>query len=161
MAMVYVLTMRGTPQIFYGTEILMSHMGSTNDGIRRSDFPGGWPGDKKNAFSGEGLGDSEKQAQLFIRNLLNWRKNKTVIHNGKLMHFTPYQGVYVYVRFDGTDKVMVVLNKNEQAVILDKTRYAEQLTGHSLAHDVLTGTKLDLSDPIEVPARGVLLLELE
>ena len=161
MAMVYVLTMRGTPQIFYGTEILMSHMGSTNDGIRRSDFPGGWPGDKKNAFSGEGLSDSEKQAQLFIRNLLNWRKNKTVIHNGELMHFTPYQGVYVFVRFDGTDKVMVVLNKNKQPVILDKTRYAEQLTGHSLAHDVLTDAKLDLSDAIEVPARGVLLLELE
>ncbi len=161
MAMVYLLTMRGTPQLFYGTEILMSHTGTTNDGIRRSDFPGGWPGDTKSAFSGEGLSAKEKQAQSFIRQLLNWRKNKTVIHNGKLMHFTPHQGVYAYVRFDDTDKVMVILNKNEKPVILDKTRYAEQLTGHNLAHDVLTGARLDLSDPIEIPARGVLLLELE
>jgi len=161
MAMVYVLTMRGTPQVFYGTEILMSHTGSDNDGIRRSDFPGGWPGDKKNAFSGKGLSTSEKQAQSFVRHLLNWRKNKNVIHNGKLMHFVPHNGVYVYLRYDKSDKVMVILNKNEQPAILDKARYAEQLTGHKLAVNVLTGASLDLSGTIEVPARGVLLLELE
>jgi glycosidase len=161
MAMVYMVTMRGTPQFFYGAEILMSHTGTTADGIRRSDFPGGWPGDKKNAFNGEGLGTSQKQAQSFVRHLLNWRKNKPVIHSGKLMHFVPNNGMYAYVRFDGTDKVLVVLSKNEQPVVLDKTRYAEQLKGHNLAHDVLTGDSLDLSDPIEVPARGMLLLELE
>lgn len=161
MAMVYVLTMRGTPQIFYGTEILMSHTGSSNDGIRRNDFPGGWAGDKKNAFTGEGLSGKEKQAQGFLRHLLNWRKNKTVIHNGKLMHFVPYNGVYVYVRYDDSDKVMVVLNKNEQSLSLNKERYAEQLTGHSQAVDVLTGARFDLSGGIEVPARGILLLEIE
>ena len=161
MAMVYILTMRGTPQIFYGTEILMSHTGSDNDGIRRSDFPGGWPGDKKNAFTGEGLGIEEKQAQTFVRTLLNWRKNKTVIHTGKLMHFVPDNGVYVYVRYNDTDKLMVVFNKNELAVKLDKVRYAEQLTDHGTAVDALTGVSHDLSEPIEVPARGVLLLELK
>jgi glycosidase len=161
MAMVYMATMRGTPQFFFGAEILMSHTGTTADGIRRSDFPGGWPGDKKNAFNGEGLSASQKQARSFVRHLLNWRKNMPVIHSGKLMHFVPNNGMYVYVRFDGTDKVLVVLSKNEQPVVLDKTRYAEQLNGHKLARDVLTGDSLDLSDPIEVPARGMLLLELE
>jgi len=160
MAMVYILTMRGTPQIYYGTEVLMSHTGSDNDGIRRSDFPGGWPGDEKNAFSGEGLSDIEKQAQSFVRYLLNWRKTKAVIHHGKLMHFTPHNGVYAYVRYDDDDKVMVVLNKNEQPVTLDKVRYAEQLDVHVQAVDVLTGIRLDLSNSIKVPARGVLLLDI-
>ena len=161
MAMVYVLTMRGIPQIFYGTEILMSHPGSTDDGIRRSDFPGGWPADKKNAFSGAGLNNKEKQTQSFVRHLLNWRKDKTVIHHGKLMHFAPHNGVYAYVRYDDDDKVMVVLNKRDMPVALDKVRYAEQLAGHNLAIDVLTGTRFDLSGAIEVPARGVLLLEFD
>jgi len=147
--------------VFYGTEVLMSHTGSDNDGIRRSDFPGGWAGDKKNAFTGEGLSVEEKQAQSFVRTLTNWRKDKTVIHAGKLMHFVPYNGVYVYVRYDDNNKVMVALNKNEQPVTLDKLRYAEQLDGHSTAFDVLTGTRHDLSGPVEVPARGVLLLELK
>jgi len=161
MAMVYILTMRGTPQIFYGTEVLMSHTGSDNDGIRRSDFPGGWAGDKKNAFTGEGLSVEEKQAQSFVRTLANWRKDKTVIHSGKLMHFVPHNGVYVYVRYDNNNKVMVALNKNEKPVALDKIRYAEQLDGHSTAFDVLTGASHDLSGPIEVPARGILLLEIK
>ena len=76
------------------------------------------------------------------------------------MHFAPHKGVYVFVRYNDEDKVMVVMNKNEQATPLVKIRYAEQLEGHSRAVDVLTGAKLDLSDEIEIPARGVLLLEL-
>jgi len=159
MAMVYILTMRGTPQIFYGTEVLMNNHGTKNDGVRRSDFPGGWPGDRKNAFTGTGLSAREEQAQIFVRRLLNWRKDKKVIHTGKLMQFVPHQGVYAYVRYNDIEKVMIVFNKNDQPVFLDKVRYAEQLAGYSQALDVLTGRTLDLSAAIEVPARGILLLE--
>ena len=160
MAMVYMATMRGIPQFFYGTEVLMSHTGSSADGIRRSDFPGGWAGDKKNTITGEGLTESEQNAQDFVRRLLNWRKGSEVIHSGKLMHFVPHNGVYVFVRYNDTDKVMVIMNKYEQPVSLAKVRYAEQLEGHYQAVDVLTGEELDLDDEIEVPARGVMLLEL-
>ena len=161
MAMVYMATMRGIPQFFYGAEILMSHTGSSADGIRRSDFPGGWPDDKKNALSGKGLSPAEKQAQSFVRDLLNWRKNKTVIHNGKLMHFVPDNGIYVYVRHDEKDKVMVILSKNNETVPLKKIRYAEQLEGHSRAIDILTGDRVDLTGEVMIPARGALLLELD
>lgn len=113
------------------------------------------------SFTGEGLSIEEKQAQSFVRTLVNWRKDKTVIHSGKLMHFVPHNGVYVYVRYDDNNKVMVALNKNEKPVTLDKIRYAEQLDGHKQAFDVLTGARHDLSGPIEVPARGILLLELK
>ena len=161
MAMVYVLTMRGIPQIFYGTEILMHNRGTGEHGIIRSDFPGGWPGDQKNAFTGKGLSSRQKQAQDFTRHLINWRKNTPVIHHGKLMQFVPHNAVYAYVRYDDDNKVLVVFNKNKQSVTLDKVRYAEQLAGHSQAVDVLTGVRFDLSDAIEVPARGVLLLEIK
>ncbi|MEM6768556.1 MAG: alpha-amylase family glycosyl hydrolase, partial [Bacteroidota bacterium] len=77
-AIVYVATMRGIPQYYYGTEILMS--GSGDHGIVRSDFPGGWDGDKVNAFTGEGLTKKQKEAQAMFKKLLNWRKGAEVIH---------------------------------------------------------------------------------
>ncbi|MCK5326952.1 MAG: cyclomaltodextrinase N-terminal domain-containing protein, partial [Woeseiaceae bacterium] len=60
MAMVYYATMRGIPQFFYGDEILASHMGTSSHGELRSDFPGGWEGDTKNAFTGDGLTGKER-----------------------------------------------------------------------------------------------------
>lgn len=96
LAMVYFTTIRGTPQFYYGTEVLMSNMGDNSHGNIRSDFPGGWQGDKINGFSGKGLTGKQLEAQTFIKKLLNWRKNSKVIHQGKLMHFVPIDGVYVY-----------------------------------------------------------------
>ena len=74
MAMVYIMTIRGIPQIFYGTEILMSNPGTESHCIIRSDMPGGWAGDSTNAFTGQGLTSQQKEAQDFIKHLLNWRK---------------------------------------------------------------------------------------
>jgi len=107
MGMAYYATTRGIPEIFYGTEILMTNKGPKDDGIIRSDFPGGWDGDQVNAFTGAGLSDQQKQAQDFMKTLLNWRKTSKVIHSGKLMHFAPNEGVYVYFRYDQNNKVMV------------------------------------------------------
>ena len=85
----YILTMRGIPQIYYGTEILMHNNGFPGDhGVIRSDFPGGWAGDKVNGFTGEGLDNKQKEAMAYMKELLNWRKQAVVVHKGKLMHFT-------------------------------------------------------------------------
>ena len=82
MAMVFLATTRGTPQIYYGTEILMANRESEDHGLIRSDFPGGWPGDKVNAFTGKGLTRQQREAQQFMRELLNWRKTQPVIASG-------------------------------------------------------------------------------
>jgi glycosidase len=160
MALAYVLTTRGVPQIYYGTEILMANPGTTDHGIIRSDFPGGWAGDTKNAFTGEGLSADEKTAQEFVRKLLTWRRGKTVIHSGDLTHFRPDHGTYVYFRHDERDSVMVVLNKNAEPVDLDLARFSERLDGFSAAADVITGTVLTLGDTLPLPPRSVQVLEL-
>jgi glycosidase len=160
MAMAYVLTMRGTPQIYYGTEILMHNRGDDSHGNIRSDFPGGWAGDRRNAFTGEGLGRPEREAQAFVRSLLNWRREATVIHHGRTMHFAPEDATYVYFRYDDRNAVMVAMNKNEGAHALDLDRFAERLTGHQEARDVLTGAVYPLDRPLRLPARSVLVLEL-
>ncbi len=162
-AMVFTLTTRGTPQIYYGTEILMKNPGTGDHGIIRSDFPGGWKGDAINGFTGKGLSEQEQEAKEFVRKLLQWRKSKEVIHTGKLMHFAPQMrsGVYVYFRYNDTDKVMVVLNKNEGNTTLSLDQYAEMLEGISSATDVLSGKTYDLKKSIELPSREALILELK
>ena len=160
MAMAYVLTMRGVPQIYYGTEILMANPGTEAHGVIRSDFPGGWDGDARNAITGEGLSAREREAQDFLRRLLTWRRDAAVIHDGELTHFVPRDGAYVYFRHDAQDSVMVAFNKNEAAVSLPLVRFAERLTGFSGARDVIRGEKLDLSEALLLPPRSVRVLEL-
>lgn len=160
-ALAHTLTMRGTPQIYYGTEILMKNSGTTDHGIIRTDFPGGWPGDTANAFTGEGLSADALDAQAYVKKLLNWRKNKTVIHNGKLMHYVPENGIYVYFRYNDTDKVMVVLNKNTVATNLPADRFNEMLSGLQTGTDVATGQTYNIGENMQVPARSALILELE
>jgi len=155
------LTTRGIPQIFYGSEILMTHTEGNDHGNIRKDFPGGWKKDKINGFTGEGLADNELDMQKFFKNLLNWRKETPVIHDGKLMHFAPEEGTYVYFRYNNTDKVMVILNKNRTKKELKLDRFEEMLTGTTYGTDVLTGKTFELTNTLTLPALAPLILELK
>ena len=160
MALAYVLTVRGAPQIYYGTEILMSSPATRVDGIIRSDFPGGWPGDPIDGFSGEDLTEQQRAAREFLQTLLTWRRDRAVVHHGDLTHFVPRDGSYAYFRHDETDSVMVVLNKNREAVDLELARFAERLQGFDSAHDVVTGETLPLGDTLPLAPRSVRVLDL-
>ena len=161
MAMAYFATMRGVPQFYYGTEILMVNGDHPGDhGIIRSDFPGGWEGDEKNAFTGKGLAQSELEAQAYLRTLLEWRRDKTVIHSGRTMHFAPQDKTYVYFRYDDSDSVMVVLNKDDDTVALELDRFEERLAGYRTATDVVSGETQELGETLQLPPRSVLVLDL-
>ena len=161
MAIVFNLTMRGIPQIYYGTEIMMSHPGTDSHGVIRSDFPGGWPGDAVNAFTGEGLETNAREAQAFMRKLLQWRKTADVIHSGRLMQFAPVGNVYTYFRYDDEDVVMVVFNRDGSTQTLDTARFAERLGSRQAATDVITGKRFNLTRDLVLEPRSVLLLELD
>ena len=161
MAMVYYLTMRGIPTLYYGTEVLMSHPGTESHGAIRGEFPGGWSDSVKNAFTGEGLTDDEHNAQQFVRKLLNWRKQSDVIHTGQLMQFAPIKNVYVYFRYDDTDTVMVILNQGVEATTLALSRFAERIGHADSASDVITGRQFEMSQSLQLEPRSVLLLELD
>jgi glycosidase len=161
MAMVFLATMRGIPQIYYGTEVLASHPGASSHGEIRSDFPGGWEGDTRNAFTGEGLTETELEAQALVQGLLNWRKTSTAVHAGDFMHFVPLRNVYVYFRFDATETIMVILNRDEEPVPLDTDRFVERLGEATHATDVLDGTRYDISETMLLEPRSALILEIE
>ena len=162
MAMVYVLTVPRIPQLYSGTEILMtSSVKDRDDASYRRDFPGGWAGDQVNAFTGAGLSKAQLEAQAFLKKLLNWRKTQPVIHHGKTMQYGPEQNTYVYFRYDGAKKVMVVLNKNPTETTLATARFHEMLDGVGSGVDVISGATYALKGELKLPARSVLVLELK
>lgn len=162
MALAFVATMPRIPQFYSGTEIQMpSTVKGRDDASYRRDFPGGWAGDKVNAFTGTGLTQQQADAQAYVRKLFNWRKTATVIHNGKLMHYGPEQHTYVYFRYGGGKKVMVALNKNKTDIALPTARFHEMLDGARSGVDVITGQRVSLDGQVKLPARSALILEIE
>lgn len=160
LAMSFIFTTRGIPQVYYGTEILMTGEEHKGHGYIREDFPGGWEGDTINAFTGDGLTEDKLEAQEFVKTLLNWRQKTPAIHYGKLTHFIPENDVYVYLRSTESQKVMVILNKNEEEIVLNTEKYAECLNGSSYAVDVLSGKKITSLNEIKINSESPLILEL-
>ena len=157
----YYATTRGIPQFFYGTEILMSNRGTEEHGVIRSDFPGGWAGDQVNAFTGAGLTDQQKQVQEFFRKVLNWRKTSEAVHSGKLTHFAPVDGIYVFFRTSEKERIMIVLNKNNQDKTIDTNRFNEVMSGCTSGKEVISGTNINDLKNLKVPALAAMIIELK
>lgn len=161
-AMIYLLTIRGIPQIYYGTEILMTHPQSDSHGAIRADFPGGWKDDETIGFTGEGLSPKAKETQNWLRNLLQWRKQSDVIHKGKLTHYNPQNSVYVYFRYLDGKKVMVVLNKNKKETSLPLSRFSDLIGDSNEAVDIANNNlRYELSGEIILPAMRGMVLEMK
>lgn len=161
MGITYILTTRGIPQIYYGTEILMDNEGHPGDhGVIRTDFPGGWPKDKTNAFTGSGLSDKQKEAQAFMQTLLQWRKNNKVIQQGKLMQFAPEDGIYGYVRYLDNKKVLVLYNEKKENQSVNFERFAEIIAPDAQAHEVLSNRNISFADGLSMPPFSSMVLEI-
>lgn len=159
MALGYILTVPRIPQIYYGTEILMNDFDKPGDhGLVRSDFPGGWEGDTVNAFTGEGLTEEQTEMQLYLKILLNYRKNSKAIHKGKTIHFAPENGIYVLFRIFEDEVLVNIINKNVDTVLLDLNRFNEiGLQGKTLKN-IITDESLIWYDTLKLTKKGSLLL---
>jgi len=162
MGLSFIMTTRGIPQLYYGTEIVMEGDKSLGDGRLRDDFPGGWPGDARNAFTGTGLTGQEKEALEFTRLILNWRKDKEVIHTGRLKHFIPSEGVYVYFRYNSSESVMVIINANQkESKTINGWKYAESLVGFTVGTDIISGRKIDDLNSFAIAPQTAMIIELK
>lgn len=162
LALAYLATIARTPQMFYGSEILMKSPVERDDGLVRGDFPGGWPGDTVNAFTGQGLTDAQRATQAFVKRLFTWRKSSAAVQRGQLMHYAPDRGTYTYFRRDAASGslAMVVLSKATAEVRLDTRRFADMLPAGARGTDVLSGARLDLSRELVVPPRTALVIDI-
>ena len=159
MALSYLLVLPRIPQIYYGTEILMNDFDKPGDhGLVRTDFPGGWDGDTINAFTGLGLTEQQKEMQLYLKKLLNYRKNSKAIHEGKTIHFAPENGVYVLFRILDDETIVHIINKNGNPISLDLKRFLEvKLQGRTLKN-IINGNIFIWENEMVLEERGSLIL---
>jgi glycosidase len=161
MALTLISTVRGIPQIYYGSEVGMrGDKTKGGDADIRRDFPGGWKSDAQNAFNPSSQTPDQKEFYQFSQKLLNWRKGKEVIHTGKTKNYVPQDGVFVYFRYDTKDNVMVVVNNNEKDQTLDLKRFAESLNGVTKGKDVISGKEFPMEKSLTVPAKTPMIIEL-
>ncbi len=156
---ILLFSLRGIPQLYYGTEILMKNYADP-DGKVREDFPGGWAGDKTNKFTQAGRTAKENEAFNFVKKLANYRKNNAVLQTGKLMQFVPEKGIYVYFRYNNEKTVMVVMNTNEQAEELTTTRFEERIGRYKTAVNIVTDEQLPLHK-LQLAAKTTYIFELQ
>ncbi len=145
MAVNLLLTQRGIPQLYYGSEILMKNFKNPSDAEVRRDFPGGWSGDPENKFTAAGRTAPENEAFGYVKALANFRKMSAAIGSGKLMQFLPKDGVYTYFRYDSKQTVMVISNTGSQPFRPDWNYFSERTAGFSKLRNVITGTILPMT----------------
>lgn len=160
MALTLIATIRGIPQVYYGSEIGMKGNKDNGDADIRHDFPGGWNGDSNNAFTMAGRTSEQDAYHQFTAQLFNWRKTKQVIHTGKTTHYIPENNVYVYFRYNETESVMVVINNSSEKQTFKTNRFQENILKYKNGTDVLSNKTFNLQNDITIEAKSSLILEL-
>ena len=157
MGLAWLLTCRGIPQLYYGTEVLMKNY-SDPDGKVREDFPGGFAGDATNLFTTR----TGRAAEAFdyVSKLAAYRRSHPALHSGKLTHFIPAEGVYVYFRHSEAGTVMVAMNAGKDEKTVDGTRFAELTSGFRTGLEVTSGQVLADLKSWKIPARTAWVMEL-
>jgi glycosidase len=162
MGIVFYTTVRGIPQFYYGTEVLMnSNDNPRSHDVIRSEFPGGWNDHKVSALTGKGLTNDQIEFQNFFKKLLNWRKNNKVVHHGKFIHFTPkeQEEIYSYFRILGDKMVWTIFNRKDEAQSINLDKYQEVLKGKSKGYDVIDEKSIDLNT-LKISPKSALIIEI-
>lgn len=160
MATTFLATVRGIPQWYYGSELLMNGDGAEHSEIRK-DFPGGWENDEVNAFTKAGRTDEQNEMVNHLRKVMQYRKNKDVLHTGNTVHFIPEDNVYVFFRYNEDDTVMVILNSNEEDKTLSLSRFEEVLNKFSKGKDIISENNFNLEEKYTIPAMESAIIELQ
>ncbi len=158
-ALALLLTVRRIPQLYYGTEILMNGTKEVTDGNVRKDFPGGFPGDKRNCFTAEGRTQAQQQMFQWLSRLLHWRQGNKLITEGKMTQFIPWKGVYVIARQHEGRAALTIINGTSQPASLEVARYAEIIGQTTRATDVITGRTVRLDHDVSLRPRQTLIIE--
>ena len=161
MAMTLIATVRGIPQLYYGSEIGMDGDKNKGDADIRKDFPGGWNSDSKNAFVKSGRTDEQQKYFDFTSKLFQWRKINEAVHFGKMKHYIPENNVYVYFRYTDSKSVMVVINNNTSNQTIKASRFQESIQNNLYGKDVLSGKSIEFKNDITIEGKSVLILELQ
>lgn len=160
MGITWLLTTRGIPTWYYGTEILMKNFKNPTDAEVRRNFPGGFLGDKENAFTKEGRSQKENEAFEFVKKLATYRKSTPALYSGKLMQYLPQEGIYVYFRYNGAKTIMIATNTNSKEMKLTTDRFSDRMKGFTSARNVITDKVVNDLFLLQLPPKTAVVLEL-
>lgn len=162
MAIAFLGTVRGIPQWYYGSELVMGGDGGVSHGAIRQNYPGGWPGDETDAFTASGRTEEQNEVFDYLTKVMNFRKTSEVLHHGNTLHFLPQDEVYVYFRYLNDQAILVMLNNNaDNHTAVDMSRFSEILKDFSQGTEVVSGKKYDDLTRLTVPTKSALIIELE
>lgn len=158
-ALALLLTINRIPQLYYGTEILMGGTTYVSDGNVRQDFPGGFPGDKRSAFTPAGRTRAENALYDWLKRLLHWRQGNKVITEGRQIQFIPWKGVYVMAHIKDDRTVLLILNGTSHPATFESARYREVIPSPAVMAEVTSGRRYHTDRDIKLSPRQTLLLE--
>ena len=161
MGYTYLMTTRGIPQVYYGTELMLGNITSEGWSKQRADMMGGWDTDERSVFNEDERTAQENEAYEFLRKITNWRKSSTIIHEGKLTHFVPEDNIYVFFRYTDSEAVMVVMNRNEETKSIKRDRFKEFLDKYTTGVNVMDGSTIDVKSDFEVGPKKTAVFELK
>ncbi len=159
MGLNWLMTLRGIPQLYYGTEVLMKNKKTNTDATVREDFPGGWKEDAVSRFTAAGRNAIENEVFNYTSALAHFRKSSSAITTGKTMQFIPKNGLYIYFRYDSRQTIMIVTNSSDKPVKPGWNTYAERTKGFTKIKDVISGNTISFTE-LEIQPKGSFVLEL-
>jgi glycosidase len=159
MGLTWLLTLRGIPQLYYGTEVLMKNKKTTTDATVREDFPGGWEGDPVSRFTGSGRSPEQNEAFNYVSTLANFRKSSSALTTGRTMQYVPYHGLYTYFRYDNKQTIVVITNTVDEPAHPRWETYAERTQGFTRVRNIITGLVTPL-DQVTLKGRDCFVGEL-
>jgi len=155
------LTMRGIPQVYYGTEILMKNYKDPNDAAVRKDFPGGWYADPTDKFNPSSLDAKELEAFTYFKQLANFRKNSPAIKQGTLKQYIPQNGVYVYFRLHEKQKLMCIINTSADEISIDLNRFNDVLFSTTKLVNAMNDNIFTKPSGLVIPSKSFQIFELK
>lgn len=162
LTMALLATLRGIPQLYYGTELAFAGAREKGKGdAQRQDFPGGWASDSVNLFDKAQRNPQQQELFDYTARLFTWRRTATPIHSGKTLHFKPNKGVYTYFRYTSDRCVMVAVNGNEEPVPLDWKQYSEITDRLDSGPDINSGTVVHPSDAIVIGGKEAVIVDFK
>jgi glycosidase len=162
MAMALLATMRGIPQLYYGSEVMLQNAAVQGHGEERLDMPGGWSGDARSIFTHDGRTKAESEMLGYVARLFTWRKTAAVVHTGGMKHFLPINNnVYAYFRYSDAECVMTIINNTRQPHNVEWERYAEVLAHFSHGYDIITGSSAAIGAALTIEAQTASIIHFK
>lgn len=142
------LSTRGIPSIFYGSEIGMAY--TPDHGTLRAPFPGGFPGDERDAFDKNGRSDYENIFYNHLNNLLQARSKYKALQKGRLIHFPPVDEMYVYFRILEDEKLLIIINGSDEEREVNLSGYSHLLKKYSVIKNILNDEEFTEVNKIKI-----------